>query len=140
MDTRDAIRRARNEGMDLVEISPNSKPPVCRIMDYGKFLYQQKKRSQELKKTQTEVVVKELKFRPATDDHDYSYRMERAKEWIAKGYKVRATITFRGREMTHREFGFALLSRLKEDLAEIAEQEIAPKMEGNRMFAFFVKK
>ena len=102
MDTRDAVQRAREEGKDLVEVAPNAKPPVCRIIDYGKFLYEEKKKAHEAKKKQVTVTVKEIKFRPATDEHDYGYRKERAREWIAGGDKVRATIAFRGREMYER--------------------------------------
>lgn len=140
MDTRDAVQRAREEGKDLVEIAPQAKPPVCRIIDYGKFLYEQKKKAHELKKKQTTVTVKEIKFRPATDDHDYGYRMERAREWIEDGDKVRATIAFRGREMTHRELGAAILAKLRDDLADLADVEVAPKMEGYQMFAIFAPK
>ncbi len=140
MDTRDAIQRARDMGLDLVEIAPNAKPPVCKIIDYGKFLYEEKKKAAELKKKQTTVTVKEIKFRPATDDHDYGYRMERAREWIADGDKVRATISFRGREMTHRELGAAILEKLRVDLEDIAELEVRPKMEGYQMFSIFVPK
>jgi translation initiation factor IF-3 len=140
MDTRDAIQRAREEGKDLVEIAPNAKPPVCKIIDYGKFLYEQKKKAAEMKKKQVTVSVKEIKFRPATDDHDYGYRKERAREWIADGDKVRATIAFRGREMSHRELGANLLAKLRDDLADIADVEVAPKMEGYQMFVIFVPK
>ncbi len=140
MDTRDAVQQARQLGLDLVEIAANAQPPVCRIIDYGKFLYEQKKKQHEAKKKQTTVQVKEIKFRPATDDHDYSYRMERARGWLTEGDKVRATIAFRGREMTHRELGAAILGKLKEDLADIADIEVAPKMEGYQMFTIFVPK
>jgi len=137
MDTRDAIQKAREMGLDLVEISPQAKPPVCKIIDYGKFLYEQKKRQHEAKKKQVNVQVKEIKFRPATDDHDYHYRMEHAREWLGDGDKVRAAIAFRGREMTHRELGAKILKKLTEDLADIAEVEVAPKMEGYQMFTIF---
>ncbi len=140
MDTRDAVQQARGLGLDLVEIAANAQPPVCRIIDYGKFLYEQKKKQHEAKKKQTTVQVKEIKFRPATDDHDYSYRMERARGWLTEGDKVRATIAFRGREMTHRELGAAILGKLKIDLADIADIEVAPKMEGYQMFTIFVPK
>lgn len=140
MDTRDAIQRAREAGLDLVEIAPQAQPPVCRIIDYGKFLYEQKKKQHEAKKKQVTVTVKEIKFRPATDDHDYGYRMERARGWIEDGDKVRATIAFRGREMTHRELGAAILAKLRDDLADIADVEVTPKMEGYQMFAIFVPK
>lgn len=137
MDTRDAIQEARNRGFDLVEIAPNAKPPVCKIIDYGKFLYEQKKRAHEAKKKQVTVQVKEIKFRPGTDDHDYNYRMEHARQWLGEGDKVRAAIAFRGREMTHRELGAKILAKLTEDLADLAEVEVFPKMEGYQMFTIF---
>ena len=140
MDTRDAIQEARNRGVDLVEIAPNAQPPVCKIIDYGKFLYEQKKRQHEAKKKQVTVQVKEIKFRPGTDDHDYKYRMEHAREWLEEGDKVRAAIAFRGREMTHRELGAKILKRLTEELADIADVEVAPKMEGYQMFTIFLPK
>ena len=140
MDTRDAIQEARNRGIDLVEIAPNAKPPVCKLIDYGKFLYEQKKKAHEAKKKQVTVEVKEIKFRPGTDDHDFDYRMERARLWLAGGDKVRATIAFRGREMTHRELGSKILKKLTVDLADLADVEVFPKMEGYQMFTIFVPK
>ncbi len=140
MDTRDAVNKARQSGLDLVEIAPNAQPPVCRIIDYGKFLYEQKKKQHEQKKKQVTVTVKEIKFRPATDDHDYSYRLENAKKWLGDGDKVRASIAFRGREMSHRELGSKILARLRTDLAEVGDVEVAPKMEGYQMFAIFSPK
>ncbi len=140
MDTRDAIQEARNRGLDLVEISPNGKPPVCKIIDYGKFLYEQKKKAHEAKKKQVTVQVKEIKFRPGTDDHDYGYRMEHARQWLGEGDKVRAAIAFRGREMSHRELGAKILKKLTEDLADLAEVEVYPKMEGYQMFTIFLPK
>ena len=140
MDTRDAIQEARNRGLDLVEISPNAQPPVCKIIDYGKFLYEQKKKAHEVKKKQVTVQVKEIKFRPGTDDHDYQYRMEHARQWLGEGDKVRAAIAFRGREMTHRELGAKILKKLTEDLTDLAEVEVYPKMEGYQMFTIFVPK
>lgn len=137
MDTRDAVQKAREMGLDLVEISPQAKPPVCKIIDYGKFLYEQKKRQHEAKKKQVNVQVKEIKFRPATDDHDYQYRMEHAREWLGEGDKVRAAIAFRGREMTHRELGAKILKKLTADLADLADVEVYPKMEGYQMFTIF---
>ncbi len=137
MDTRDAIQKARDMGLDLVEISPMAKPPVCKIIDYGKFLYEQKKRQREAKKKQVNVQVKEIKFRPATDMHDYGYRMQHARDWLEGGDKVRAAIAFRGREMSHRELGAKILARLTDDLADLAEVEVAPKMEGYQMFTIF---
>lgn len=140
MDTRDAIQEARKRGVDLVEIAPNAQPPVAKIIDYGKFLYEQKKRQHEAKKKQVTVSVKEIKFRPGTDDHDYRYRMEHARQWLGEGDKVRAAIAFRGREMTHRELGAKILARLTQELSDIAEVEVAPKMEGYQMFTIFVPK
>jgi translation initiation factor IF-3 len=140
MDTRDAIQEARKRGVDLVEIAPNAQPPVAKIIDYGKFLYEQKKKAHEAKKKQVTVSVKEIKFRPGTDDHDYNYRMEHARQWLGEGDKVRAAIAFRGREMTHRELGAKILSRLTKELADIADVEVAPKMEGYQMFTIFVPK
>jgi len=134
MDTRDAIAEARGRGLDLVEIAPKAQPPVCKIIDYGKFLYEQKKRAHEAKKKQVTVQVKEIKFRPGTDDHDYKYRMEHARQWLEEGDKVRAAIAFRGREMSHRELGAKILARLTEELADLADVEVAPKMEGYQMF------
>ncbi|MEO6655728.1 MAG: translation initiation factor IF-3, partial [Pyrinomonadaceae bacterium] len=140
MDTRDAIQEARTRGIDLVEIAPNAKPPVCKLIDYGKFLYEQKKKAHEAKKKQVTVEVKEIKFRPGTDDHDFDYRMERARLWLAGGDKVRATIAFRGREMTHRELGSKILKKLTLDLADLADVEVYPKMEGYQMFTIFLPK
>ena len=140
MDTRDAIQEARRRSLDLVEIAPNAQPPVAKIIDYGKFLYEQKKKAHEAKKKQVTVQVKEIKFRPGTDDHDYRYRMEHARQWRGEGDKVRAAIAFRGREMTHRELGAKILKKLSEELADIAEVEVAPKMEGYQMFTIFVPK
>lgn len=140
MDVRDAIAKAREAGVDLVEIAPNAQPPVAKLIDYGKFLYEQKKRQHEQKKKQVTVQVKEIKFRPGTDDHDYQYRKENARKWLGEGDKVRAAIAFRGREMTHRELGAKILKKLTEDLLDIAEVEVAPKMEGYQMFTIFVPK
>ncbi len=137
MDTRDAIRAARERSMDLVEVAPNADPPVCKIIDYGKFQYLAKKKANEAKKKQVVISVKEVKFRPGTDEHDYSYRMKHAREWLTEGDKVKATIWFRGREMTHRELGARILEKLEKDLADISEVEMRPRMEGNQMFTIF---
>ena len=137
MDTRDAIRAAREKGMDLVEVAPNAEPPVCKIIDFGRFQYLAKKKANEAKKKQVVIVVKEVKFRPGTDEHDYSYRMKHARQWLQEGDKVKATIWFRGREMTHRELGARILDKLEKDLADISEVEMRPRMEGNQMFIFF---
>jgi translation initiation factor IF-3 len=137
MDTRDAIRTAREQGMDLVEVAPNAEPPVCKIIDYGKFQYEAKKKANEAKKKQVVITVKEIKFRPGTDEHDYSYRMKHAREWLQEGDKVKATIWFRGREMTHRELGARILEKLAHDLDDLGEIEVAPRMEGNQLFTIF---
>jgi translation initiation factor IF-3 len=137
MDTRDAIRKAREQGLDLVEVAANAEPPVCRIIDFGKFQYEAKKKANEAKKKQVVITVKEIKFRPGTDEHDYDYRMERAREWLRDGDKVKATIWFRGREMTHRELGSRILEKLERDLLEVGEVEARPRMEGNQMFIIF---
>ena len=137
MDTRDAVRLAREKGMDLVEVAPNAEPPVCKIIDFGKFQYAAKKKANEAKKKQVVITVKEVKFRPGTDEHDYSYRMKHAREWLTGGDKVKATIWFRGREMTHRELGARILEKLEKDLLDVAEVEMRPRMEGNQMFTIF---
>jgi translation initiation factor IF-3 len=134
MDIRDAIRAAREKGLDLVEVAATADPPVCRIIDFGKFQYEAKKKANEAKKKQVTITVKEVKFRPGTDDHDYSYRMKHAREWLEEGDKVKATIWFRGREMTHRELGARILERLENDLIDVGEVEARPRMEGNQMF------
>jgi translation initiation factor IF-3 len=134
MAVQDAIREARNRGLDLVEVAPTAQPPVCRIIDFGKFQYEQKKKANEAKKKQVTITVKEVKFRPGTDVHDYDYRMKHAREWLQEGDKVKATIWFRGREMTHRELGARILEKLEKDLADVGEVEARPRMEGNQMF------
>jgi translation initiation factor IF-3 len=140
LDTRDAIRRAREQGMDLVEVAPNAEPPVCKIIDFGKFQYEAKKKANEAKKKQVVITVKEIKFRPGTDVHDYSYRMKRAREWLQEGNKIKATIWFRGREMTHRELGSRILEQLEKDLVDVGDVEMRPRMEGNQMFTIFSPK
>jgi translation initiation factor IF-3 len=140
LNTRDAIRMARDRGLDLVEVAATADPPVCRIIDFGKFQYENSKKQKEAKKKQVTITVKEVKFRPGTDDHDYNFKMKHARDWLSEGDKVKATIFFRGREITHRELGAELLARLEKDLAEVAEVEQRPKMEGNQMFLIFAPK
>jgi translation initiation factor IF-3 len=120
--------------LDLVEVAASADPPVCRIIDFGKFQYEAKKKANEAKKKQVTITVKEVKFRPGTDDHDYDYRMKHAREWLEDGDKVKATIWFRGREMTHRELGSRILEKLEKDLIDVGEVEARPRMEGNQMF------
>ena len=134
LDIRDAIRPAREKGLDLVEVAATADPPVCRIIDFGKFQYEAKKKANEAKKKQVTITVKEVKFRPGTDDHDYDYRMKHAREWLEGGDKVKATIWFRGREMTHRELGARILEKLEKALLDVGEVEARPRMEGNQMY------
>jgi translation initiation factor IF-3 len=140
MNTREAVGLARGKGLDLVEVAATADPPVCRIIDYGKFTYEQKKKASEAKKKQVIITVKEVKFRPGTDDHDYDFKMKHARGWLTDGDKVKATIFFRGREITHRELGAQLLGRLEQDLADVGEVEARPRMEGNQMFLIFAPK
>lgn len=140
MNTREAVQLARSQGLDLVEVAATADPPVCRIIDYGKFTYEQKKKASEAKKKQVIITVKEVKFRPGTDDHDYNFKAKHARDWLSEGDKVKATIFFRGREITHRELGAELLQRLEQDLSEVGEVEQRPKMEGNQMFLIFAPK
>jgi translation initiation factor IF-3 len=128
-----ALVIARQKGLDLVEISPTAVPPVCRIMDYGKYQYQEQKRAREAKRHQHVVEVKEIKFRPKVDEHDYQFKKNHIQRFIEEGDKVKATIFFRGREMAHPEIGHKILMRLIADLAEVATPETAPRMEGNQM-------
>jgi translation initiation factor IF-3 len=140
MNTRDAVQMAREKGLDLVEVAAQADPPVCRIIDYGKYQYEAKKKANEAKKKQVTITVKEVKFRPSTDEHDYNYRMKHAREWLQAGDKVKATIWFRGREMTHRELGARILEKLEQDLLDVGEVEARPRMEGNQMFIIVAPK
>lgn len=129
MSPRDAMQRAEEVGLDLVEVSPNANPPVCKIMDYGKYQYEKNKRAREARKKQTKVVLKGMQFRPDTAEHDYQFKKRHVEDFLKNGWKVRATVRFRGREMLHTELGNNLLSRLKDDLEEIADVEQPPRME-----------
>ena len=140
MPTRQALNLARERGLDLVEVAATADPPVCRIIDFGKFQYETKKKANEAKKKQVTITVKEVKFRPGTDDHDYNFKMKHARDWLEEGDRVKATIFFRGREITHRELGSQLLERLERDLADYGEVEQRPRMEGNQMFLVFTPK
>ena len=140
MPTRQALDLARQQGVDLVEISPNAQPPVCRIIDYSKFLYQQKKRQKEMKQKQVKVEVKEIRFGPQTDDHDYQFKLKHAKEFLDEGNKVRAYVFFRGRSILFKEQGEVLLLRFANDLEEYAKVEQWPKLEGKKMFLFLAPK
>ena len=129
MPTRAAMQRAEEVGLDLVEVSPNAKPPVCKIMDYGKYQYERNKRAREARKKQTKVVLKEMQFRPDTAEHDYQFKKRHIEDFLKQGWKVRATVRFKGREMLHTDLGRNMLMRLRDDLAEIAEVEQNPRME-----------
>jgi translation initiation factor IF-3 len=128
-----ALAIARQKGLDLVEISPTAVPPVCRIMDYGKYQYQEQKRNREAKKHQKVIEVKEIKFRPKVDEHDYQFKKKHIERFLGDGDKVKATVFFRGREMAHPEIGHRILMRLLEELAEVAQPETMPRQEGNQM-------
>ena len=128
-----ALELAEQVGLDLVEISPNAKPPVCKIMDFGKYKYEQQKRESEAKKKQKTIEVKEVKFRPNTDDHDYDVKMKNVAKFLEKGDKVKVTLRFRGREMAHQNLGRELLERVAEDVKELGKVENMPKMEGRQM-------
>jgi translation initiation factor IF-3 len=129
-----ALARAQELGMDLVEVSPMAKPPVCKIMDYGKFKYTEKKKQNEAKKKQVVVQLKEVKLRPRTEQHDYDTKVGKIREFLGEANKARVTVMFRGREITHRELGQKVLQRVIEDMKEIAVIESAPRMEGRQMF------
>lgn len=128
-----ALEMAEDAGLDLVEISPNATPPVCKIMDFGKFKYEQQKRESEARKKQKTIDVKEVKFRPNTDTHDYDVKMRNVTRFLEAGDKVKVTLRFRGREMAHQNLGRELLERVAEDIKEIGKVENMPKMEGRQM-------
>ena len=131
--TEDALRMAEEAGLDLVEIAPNSTPPVCKILDLGKLKYANQKRAAEARKKQKIVEVKEIKMRPNIDTHDYQVKMKAMNKFFEEGDKVKVTLRFRGREMAHQELGMKLLSQVKQDTAEIAKVEAEPKLEGRLM-------
>ncbi|MDR2912158.1 MAG: translation initiation factor IF-3 [Alistipes sp.] len=133
MSTRDALRKADEMELDLVEISPNADPPVVRIVDYSKFLYQQKKKAKEIKANAIKVVIKEIRFGPQTDDHDYNFKLKHAENFLKEGSKVKAYVFFRGRSIVFKEQGEILLLRFATDLEELAKVEMMPKLEGKRM-------
>ena len=128
-----ALAIAKQKGLDLVEISPTAVPPVCRIMDFGKYQYQEQKRAREARKHQKVIEVKEIKFRPKVDEHDYQFKKKHIERFLEDGDKVKATIFFRGREMAHPEIGRRILERLVDELADVAVAETMPRMEGNQM-------
>jgi len=129
----EALTMAANAGLDLVEIAPNADPPVCKILDYGKFKYEEQKKKNEARKKQKIIEVKEIKLRPSIDDHDYQVKMRSMNKFIEEGDKVKVTMRFRGRELAHQELGMNVLMRVKDDLDEIAKIEQFPRMEGRQM-------
>ena len=140
MPTRQAIQLAMQKGVDLVEISPNAEPPVCRLINYSKFLYQQKKRQKELKAKQVKIEVKEIRFGPQTDDHDYNFKLKHAKGFLSDGDKVKAYVFFRGRSILFKEQGEVLLLRFANDLEDYGKVEQMPVLEGKRMTLFIAPK
>ncbi len=136
MPTQQALEMARARELDLVEISPKADPPVCRIIDYSKFLYQQKKHQKEMKQKQVKIEVKEIRFGPQTDEHDYAFKLKHAREFLEEGNKVRAYVFFRGRSILFKEQGEVLLLRFANDLEEYGKVEAMPRLEGKKMFLY----
>ena len=130
----EAIRIAEDRGMDLIEVAPEAKPPTCRIMDYGKFLYEQKKKAQEAKKNQTVIVIKEIQLRPRTDQHDLDVKLRKARDFIEDNAKVKVNLRFRGREMIHQDQGLKVIESFIDALKDIAIVEVPPKTEGRQLF------
>ena len=136
----DAIRAAEERGLDLVEVAPQADPPVCKIMDFGKYKYEQAKKAHESKKHQKVVLLKEVKMRPGTDVHDYNFKLNHAKRFLEEGNKVKVTVVFRGREMAHTELGQALLQRVVTDIADTGNVEQMPKQEGRALIMIIAPK
>lgn len=133
MSVKKAVAIAEESGLDLVEVSPNAKPPVCKILDFGKYKYEQQKKASEARKKQKTVEVKEIKMRPTIEDHDYGVKLKNAQKFLKAENKVKVTLRFRGREMAHKDLASALLNRFKDDLAPLSKVEMYPKMEGRQM-------
>ena len=133
LNLHDAINRAREKGLDLIEIAPNAKPPVCKIMDMGKYKYDAQKKANKAKKKQKKIELKEIKLRPVTEIHDYSFKMKNAQKFLAKGDKVKFTIRFKGRELQHSSLGSDLMKKIKQDIQSIGKVELQPKFEGKQM-------
>jgi len=133
MGIAEAIGLAESEGLDLVEVSPTADPPVCRVMDFGKFLFEQNKKNQSAKRKQKQVHVKEIKFRPGTDEADYKIKLRKLVQFLESGDKTKVTLRFRGREMAHKELGAKLLARVRDDLEEYGSVEQMPQLEGRQM-------
>lgn len=131
---KDALAIAEEQGLDLVEISPNAEPPVCKVVDYNKYLYEQKKKQKELKANSVKNVIKEIRFGPNTDEHDFNFKLNHAKTFLSEGSKVRAYVFFRGRSIVYKERGEVLLLQFAQDLSEVGKVEQLPKLEGKKMF------
>ncbi len=140
MKTADAIAQADAQGLDLVEVSPNTDPPVCKILDYGKFKYEAQKKKNEAKKKQRIIEVKEIKLRPNIDEHDYQVKMRNVQKFLDEGDKVKVTMRFRGREMAHQELGVNVLNRVRDDTEDVAKIEAFPKLEGRQMIMVIAPK
>ncbi|MDZ7291160.1 MAG: translation initiation factor IF-3 [candidate division KSB1 bacterium] len=138
--THEALSRAEAAELDLVEVAPNADPPVCRIMDYGKYRYEQSKREKDSRKKAAVIHVKEIRFRPKIEEHDFNFKIKHARTFIEAGDKVKVTMTFRGREMMHQQFGQEVMNRMIEQLSDIAKTERPPQMEGRNLVVYFVKK
>ena len=134
MSSREALQQAEDRGLDLIEIAPNAKPPTCKIMDYGKWKYENKKKQVAAKKKQVVVSIKEIQVRPRTEQHDLDVKLKRAREFLLDGSKVKVNLRFHGREMAHQEIGFELLQKITKDLSNLAIAEVEPKKEGRQLF------
>ena len=130
----EAIAKAKDEGLDLIELAPNTNPPVCKIMDMGKFKYDQQKKANKAKKKQKKIELKEIKLRPVTEVHDYTFKIKNAQRFLSKGDKVKFTIKFKGRELQHSHLGNELMEKIKQDIQEIGKVELQPKFDGKQMF------
>jgi len=133
LNTNDAINRAKDVGLDLIEIAPNTKPPVCKIMDMGKYKYDAQKKANKAKKKQKKIELKEIKLRPVTEIHDYNFKIKNAQKFLAKGDKVKFTVRFKGRELQHSSLGSDLMEKIKQDMQQIGRVELQPKFDGKQM-------
>jgi translation initiation factor IF-3 len=140
MPTKEAIKLAAGRGFDLVEVSPQARPPVCKIMDYGRYKYELAKKAKDAKKKQRFLQLKEMRFRPKIEGHDYTFKMKHVREFLTQGNKVKILVVFRGRERAHMEFGQKILDKLKADLSEVGEPGAPPKMEGRSLTLTFIPK
>ena len=140
LPVREALAMAQSKGLDLVEVSPTARPPVCRMMDYGKFKYEQNRRARKAKKKQHQMQLKEIKMRPKIEEHDYGFKVEHARQFLAERDKVKLTVTFRGREMAHQDIGYKLIQKAIAELGEVATVESPPRSEGRTLTAVLMPK